>query len=320
MATVSSYRVTETSTAIAEGYTNWLRLFNVRVTPLSDLEVAMLTADAIRSDRHIVIADQNLHGMYLSLHDQAMRSFFDSVPYVYIDGMGLVLLGNLLGIRLKRIHRATSLDFMPILLPIMVREAWRLFYLGGRPGIASAGAAALRQEYPGLQIRSHHGYLSEEETPAVIREINEYRPHILLVGLGMPLQEKWIQHNRTKVDSNVIIPVGAFMDYKADVIPTAPRWLALFCLEWMYRLVTEPRRLWHRYLIEPWMLMAELMLYPLKHGGSLTDVGAPQPLYVHHEQRTFARKPVTSVPGVPARESAAGLSPVESGHAHRSAQ
>lgn len=314
MAMVRRYGTAGIKDGETEGYTCGLRLINIRVTPLSDREVAMLTADAIRSDRRIVIADQNLHGVYLSTRNPAMRALHESAPYVYIDGMGLVLLGNLLGIRLRRIHRATSLDFMPILLPLIVQEGWRLFYLGGRREVAVAGADAIRKEYPGLQLRSHHGYLSENTTTEVIREINEYRPHILMVGMGMPLQETWIQQNQKKIDANVIIPVGAYIDYKANAVPTAPRWLASFCLEWMYRLATEPRRLWYRYLVEPWIVMAELISYSLQN-GCLTDIGLPEPLCLPNDERALAKKVLARLPSCPPPGSPVlGLSAVESAH------
>jgi hypothetical protein len=143
----------------------------------------------------------------------------------------------------------------------------------------------MRKEYPGLQIRTHHGYVNEEETAAVLQEINDYRPHILMVGMGMPLQERWIQQHRRSISANVIFPVGAFMDYKAAVIPTPPRWLASFYLEWMCRLVTEPRRLWRRYLVEPWWVLAGLVQYSLKHRGSLIEI-SPQILPAEHVENS----------------------------------
>lgn len=317
MATVSSYAEVEANAVVVTGRAYWLRALNIRVTPLSDKEVAQVATDAIYSGRHIVIANHNLHSVYLSMHDHAMKSFYECAPYVHVDGMALIILGNLMGIRLRRIHRATSLDFMPMLLPIMVQEGWRLFYLGGRPGIALTGAAVMREEYPGLQIRTHHGYIAEGEAARVIREINEYRPHILMVGMGMPLQEKWIQQYRSGIEANVILPVGAFMDYKASVIPTAPRWLASLYLEWMYRLVTEPRRLWSRYLVEPWLVIGELLLYLLKHRRGLTVDRSLDPPYMREDSAEASVEMVSTVGGSPVGQGG-GAGRVESYRAHGS--
>jgi N-acetylglucosaminyldiphosphoundecaprenol N-acetyl-beta-D-mannosaminyltransferase len=285
MATLTGYRADAASILEAEAHSYWIRFFNIRVNPLSDRDIERITAEAIRSGRRIVIANQNMHSVYLSQRDRGMCEFYESASYVHIDGMPLILLANLLGIHLKRTNRTTSLDFIPLLAPTMVRERWRLFYLGSRPGIAEAGARIMRKEYPGLQIRTHHGYVNEEETAAVLQEINDYRPHILMVGMGMPLQERWIQQHRRSISANVIFPVGAFMDYKAAVIPTPPRWLASFYLEWMCRLVTEPRRLWRRYLVEPWWVLAGLVQYSLKHRGSLIEI-SPQILPAEHVENS----------------------------------
>ena len=146
-----------------------------------------------------------------------------------------------------------------MLASIAAQQGWRIWYVGSRPGVAASGASLLRKEYPGLNIRTHHGYLDAVETKEVIAEINSYRPHILMVGMGMPRQEYWILDNRDQIDANVIFPVGALMDYRAGEIPTAPRWLASLYLEWAYRLFSEPRRLWSRYLIEPWYVAAQVM-------------------------------------------------------------
>ena len=82
----------------------------------------------------------------------------------------------------------------------------------------------------------------------------------------MPRQEIWILENQKQIEANVIFPAGAFMDYMAGEIPTAPRWLAAIYLEWLYRLFSEPARLWRRYLVEPWFVFGQIAKYYLKGG------------------------------------------------------
>jgi len=137
------------------------------------------------------------------------------------------------------------------------------YSLGRKERAASTSLTTV--SYTHLDVYKRQGYVNEEETAAVLQEINDYRPNILMVGMGMPLQERWIHKHRRSISANVIFPVGAFMDYKAEAIPTPPRWLASLYLEWMYRLVTEPRRLWRRYLVEPWWVFAGLARYSLTH-------------------------------------------------------
>lgn len=137
-------------------------------------------------------------------------------------------------------------------------KSWRIFYLGSKPGVAEQGAVILRRKFPGLKIACSHGYFDtseeSEENLTVIKAINDYKPHVLMVGMGMPRQEHWISQNLERIQPNAILTSGACLDYVAGAIPTPPRWMGRMGLEWLYRLLTEPTRLWRRYLLEPWFL------------------------------------------------------------------
>jgi N-acetylglucosaminyldiphosphoundecaprenol N-acetyl-beta-D-mannosaminyltransferase len=235
-----------------------ISLFGLRLNTFSDRDVVALIADAIDRGHHYVLGNHNSHSLYLWNREPQLRDFHAIADYVLIDGMSLILLGRLAGLPLRREHRATSLDFMPLLLPEAAKEKWRIYYLGGRPGVAKRAAVKLLAQYPGICLRTHHGYFdaakSSEENRRVLDDINAYAPDILLVGMGMPRQEIWILENRSELTANIISPCGAHIDYIAGEIPTAPRYLAAIYLEWLYRLIAEPRRLWRRYLIEPWFM------------------------------------------------------------------
>ena len=233
--------------------------FGFRADTFSDKDVVGLVSYAISADKRYIVGHHNCHSLYLCHREPRMLDFYSIADHVLIDGMSLVLLGRMFSLPLTRENRATSLDFMPLLMAEAAKHGWRIFYVGSRPGVAELGAALARQEYPGLNIRTHHGYLDAVENKKVIAEINAYQPHILMVGMGMPRQEYWILDNRDQISANVIFPIGAFMDYSAGEIPTAPRWLASLYLEWAYRLFSEPRRLWRRYLVEPWYVAVQVM-------------------------------------------------------------
>ena len=257
-----------------------LSLMDLRVHPISDSEVVSLVSKAIADDERCIIANHNLHSVYLWYHERRMRQFYDAAEYIHIDGMFLILLANMVGIPLGRANRATSLDFFPILAPLAAQEHWRIFYLGSKPGVAARAAAGLQAQYPGLQMHTHHGHFDANATAAenkeVLAEINAYSPQILLVGMGMPRQEIWILENQEHIAANVVFPAGAFMDYMAGEIPTAPRWLASLYLEWMYRLFSEPARLWRRYLVEPWFVAGQIAKYYLRpHKPHVTPQDSP---------------------------------------------
>lgn len=228
----------------------------VKVNDLAIPDLHEVISDTIEADRQCVIASQNLHSVYINHINPAMREYYEQVEYVRIDGMSLVLLGNVLGFPLSREHRVTWVDWLRPLLAQAVHKNWKVYYLGAKPGVANRGADILRAEFPGLQLATSHGFFDARtdsvENQGLVQRINEWNPHILMVGMGMPRQEMWIKGNRDKLHANVILPCGACIEYFAGVIPTPPRWLGRMGLEWLFRLVCEPKRLWKRYLIEPW--------------------------------------------------------------------
>ncbi|MEL7354850.1 MAG: WecB/TagA/CpsF family glycosyltransferase, partial [Cyanobacteria bacterium J06560_5] len=197
-----------------------------------------------------------------------MQEFYDRADYIHVDGMAMVLLGKLLGLPLERKHRVTYADWVYKIMEEAACNQWRVFYLGSRPGIAEKGAAVLRNRYPNLQIRTTHGYfdaaVNSSDNISVVNTINAYRPHILFVGMSMPRQEHWILDNVEQLKVNVLLPSGAAIDYVAGCVPTPPRWAGRWGLEWLFRLAAEPKRLWQRYLFEPWFLLKVFLISAVK--------------------------------------------------------
>jgi N-acetylglucosaminyldiphosphoundecaprenol N-acetyl-beta-D-mannosaminyltransferase len=212
----------------------------------------------INHEGRAVIANHNLHSVHLYHSDPTLRLFYERATFTHADGMGVVLLSRLCGCHLSREHRTTYVDWLPSLMALAVRNRWRVFYLGSKSGVLEKGAALLRKDHPGLMLHTHHGYFDSRpnsvENQLLLDRINVLRPHLLLVGMGMPRQEHWIAKHSTSLDCNVILPAGAAMDYVAGAIPTPPRWAGRMALEWFFRLLAEPRRLSYRYLIEPWLV------------------------------------------------------------------
>jgi N-acetylglucosaminyldiphosphoundecaprenol N-acetyl-beta-D-mannosaminyltransferase len=147
-------------------------------------------------------------------------------------------------------------------------KGWRVFNLGSPKQVAEKCAAELRRLHPTLKLEVGSGFFDARrgsaENEAVIRRINAYRPDLLLVGMGMPRQEFWTQENFARLNAHVILSSnGAAFDYLAGVVPTPPRWAGRIGLEWFFRLIKEPRRLFARYLVEPWYILLLLMMdYP----------------------------------------------------------
>lgn len=238
------------------------KFLGVQVDALAIPELNSLITESIEQDKKWIIANHNLHSLYLYHHSSKMRAFYAKADYVHIDGMPLVFLGKLLGFPLKREQRVTYADWVWPLMSEAAQRGWRVFYLGSKPGVAEQGARILREKFAGLQIATAHGYINmggNQENLATLAAINAYQPHVLMVGMGMPRQEHWILDNLEHIQTNTILTSGACIDYVAGAVPTPPRWMGKLGLEWLYRLFSEPRRLWRRYLLEPWFV-ARLLL------------------------------------------------------------
>ena len=232
-----------------------LTLLGVTVDPLTITELNKCIAKAVAQGERWIIANHNLHSVYLYHRDPKMRAFFAKAQVVHIDGMSLVYWARVLGYPVTKQHRVTYVDWVHPLMAMAAAEGWRVFYLGGKPGVAARAAEKLRQQYPGLVLETRHGYFTPEENDAVLEEIARFQPHVLMVGMGMPRQEHWVLDNLERISANAILTAGACFDYVAGVIPTPPRWMGRMGLEWLYRLWSEPRRLARRYLLEPWFLV-----------------------------------------------------------------
>jgi N-acetylglucosaminyldiphosphoundecaprenol N-acetyl-beta-D-mannosaminyltransferase len=240
------------------------RLLGVELNALDLAAIVAILEAAIDSGRKLLLANQNLHSVYICSQDARVRAFFEGADYTHIDGTSLIFAGRLKGLPFHSAHRMGYMDLFPALVPVFVRHRWRVFYLGAKPEVLQAGLASIRRTAPDLEIEGHHGYFdkvsSSEENCEVLTRINNFRPHVLFVGMGMPIQEHWIFENQPSLDTNVILHCGALMDYIAGAIPTPPRWLGPIGLEWAFRLLTEPRRLWRRYFFEPLHLLLTLFL------------------------------------------------------------
>jgi N-acetylglucosaminyldiphosphoundecaprenol N-acetyl-beta-D-mannosaminyltransferase len=169
---------------------------------------------------------------------------------VYCDGYGVRLAARVLNLPVP--HRMTGADWIWGLASLCELGGQSMYLLGSEPPLAREAAARLRRWYPRLDVvGAHHGYfdLDSPHNQRVIEEINAHRPHIVLVGMGTPKQELWVDRYADQLEGAVVWTVGALFDYVSGHVPRAPGWLADNGLEWIFRLAVEPRRMWRRYLL-----------------------------------------------------------------------
>jgi N-acetylglucosaminyldiphosphoundecaprenol N-acetyl-beta-D-mannosaminyltransferase len=157
------------------------------------------------------------------------------------DGIGVVFAARLLG--KGRMERVPGSDLMPEICALAATEGYSVFLFGAKPGIADEAAAILQARYPGLRVAgTHHGYVPEGQTADLIRKINDSRADALFVGLGSPKQEFWLDQYRDHLDVRVCQGVGGTLDAICGNPKRAPRWVQRLYLEWLHRLLLQPRR------------------------------------------------------------------------------
>ncbi len=235
-----------------------VRLLGANVDMVTSQDVLGFTQLCIDTSRKAIVANHNAHSLALLRRDRIMRVLYAMADIVEIDSMPLIAWGRLLGEPLDGRHRCTYLDWREDFWRLAQINGWRVFYLGGKPGVAAAAADNIEQRWPGVTIGVHHGYFDHDEQSLENREvletINAFAPDVLMVGLGMPIQERWVTFNYDRIERGVVFTVGGAFDYEAGVQATPPRWIAQLGFEWLYRLATQPGRLFGRYCIEPWRL------------------------------------------------------------------
>jgi N-acetylglucosaminyldiphosphoundecaprenol N-acetyl-beta-D-mannosaminyltransferase len=234
-----------------------IALLGVEVDIVAIDELNRYACAAVRGEGSVVIANHNLHSVYLFHHDARMRSFYEMADVIHFDGMSLVLWGKVMGTGLRREHRVSYLDWIASLLAMADREGWRIFILGGREEIISVAATRIAAAHPRLRVSYHHGFfdMAGTENDKVLERINRDKPQLLFLGMGMPRQEEWILSNRHAIQCNAIFQAGACFDYLAGTVYTPPRWAGRIGLEWLFRLCTTPGRVYKRYLWEPWFIL-----------------------------------------------------------------
>jgi N-acetylglucosaminyldiphosphoundecaprenol N-acetyl-beta-D-mannosaminyltransferase len=192
-----------------------------------------------------------VHGVMESLQDPSLREIHNRAGLVTPDGMPLVWLSRLHGFR--HVERVYGPDLMLALCRRSIARGTRHYLYGGAEGVPERLARRLGRRFPGLNIVG--GYsppfrsLSPKEDADIVRRINEARPDVVWVGLSTPKQERWMATHVDDLTAPVLIGVGAAFDFHAGLKPQAPLWMQHGGLEWLFRLLSEPRRLAGRYLV-----------------------------------------------------------------------
>lgn len=204
----------------------------------------------MRNKCHSIIV-ANTHVLMENRVNKGLHEAIKQSSLVIPDGMPLVVLGRMRGFSLPQ--RTYGPDLLIAALAASNEKGWRHFFYGSTPQILTNIQMKIQEQWPGVEIAGMYSppfrKLSDQEDQAVIAQINMAQPDILWVGLGCPKQECWIVEHQQQLDVPVTLGVGQAFDILAGAKKWAPGWMRSHGLEWLFRFVQEPDRLWKRYLI-----------------------------------------------------------------------
>ena len=222
----------------------------IHAVQIADVLERMREWIRIRDRSHSVV-HCNVYTLTCAHRDPAFRQILNSSDLVVADGMPLVWIGRRAGHGAMK-ERVYGPDLMLASMEYFRPLGVRHYFYGGSEGVAQELARRMDARFPGLAVAGAEAppYLTTvaQESPERIERINQSRPDILWVGLGSPKQEQWMNLHRERLQVPVILGVGAAFDFFTGRVRQAPTWMRSHGLEWAFRLGSEPRRLWKRYL------------------------------------------------------------------------
>jgi len=263
-------------------FNNRIKLFQVGIDQMDNQETIQRIEEFIISKKPHQIVTPDTLAILRARKDSEYHAILKSADLVTPDGAGILWAAITLDHPLP--ERVTGIDIIHNICRLAAKKGYSLYLLGSYPGVAGEAVLNLVKKYPGIKIAgTHHGYFASEdsqnyedvknsnsdenkEEEEIIDEIRESRPDILLVGMGVPKQEKWISKNLDKLDVTVCMGVGGSFDVLSGRIPRAPLWMQRHGMEWIYRSIKQPNRAFRTlalfYFI--WLVILGKMVYSLK--------------------------------------------------------
>ena len=196
--------------------------------------------------------------------DEKLKEIIDNADIVLADGKPLIWISKLKNNPIK--EKVSGSDLVPQLCELSNKKGYTMFILGGKEGIAEIAKKNLEKEYSNIKILGTYappfGFENDQKELEKINEmISLAKPDLLFVGLGCPKQEKWVYDNYKKYDAKVSICAGATVDFLAGNVKSAPKWMSNVGLEWFYRFLQEPKRLFKRYFIDDMKIIKLVFKY-----------------------------------------------------------
>jgi N-acetylglucosaminyldiphosphoundecaprenol N-acetyl-beta-D-mannosaminyltransferase len=229
-----------------------VKICGVEIDPVSfsDATIAILNHAKLGKPPEYVVTP-NAHHVVMLQKNERFRQIYQRARWVVPDGVPLLWASWLLNTPLP--ERVNGTDLFEQLCAMSAKLGLKVFLLGGRPGAADSAVEVLRQRYPDLKAETYcppFGFEDDRQEQQRMNEaIHAAAPDLLFVGLGAPKQEYWIEDHYLSLNVPVSLGIGVSFELVSGMVPRAPRWMQNMGLEWFFRLMMEPHRLWQRYLL-----------------------------------------------------------------------
>ena len=219
-----------------------VKILDVPVHPLTMGEAVSVLEESITSGEQAFVVTANAEIIMMCQEDAGYKKIVSQdAQLVLPDGAGAVWAGRHLGYKVP--ERVAGFDLYCQLLDKAAQKGYKAFFFGGSPGIAEAAQAKSEELYPGVQVVGcRNGYFKEEESQAIIDEINASGADMLFAALGAPKQEKWLVRYREQLKPKILMGIGGSFDVFAGKMERAPKWMQDASLEWLFRLYKQPSR------------------------------------------------------------------------------
>ncbi len=228
-------------------------LLNTYVNNLTMSETIKEIENMIASEKKSYIVAINVDVVMKIESDSYLKKIVDNADMVLVDGKPLVWISDYYGKPLKA--KISGSDLVPLLCEVAAKKNYSMFIIGGKEGVAQQAKKRLEDKIDGINIVGTYappmGFEKDEiELFKINRMISQAKPDLLITCFGCPKQEKWIYENINKYNAKVSICAGATVDFLAENVKRAPRWMSNHGFEWFYRFLQEPKRMFKRYFVD----------------------------------------------------------------------
>ncbi|HBH50240.1 MAG TPA: glycosyltransferase [Bacteroidales bacterium] len=238
--------------------------YNLLVNNINTRECLAACNAFYLSDTINTISFINAHCFNIAQKNQEYLSALNHSSLLLNDGVGIDIAASFARMKFKENMNGT--DLIPKIIKHAYESGKSIYLMGGVPGIIEQTKTALEKKYPGIKISgTQNGYFKKEDNPAVLENINNSGAELLIVGMGVPRQELWIHEHKTAFKNiKIAVAGGAIVDFIAGKVKRAPLWMQKLKIEWLFRFINEPKRLFKRYFIGNMVFFMHLISYKLR--------------------------------------------------------